>query len=160
MFSKSAVLLLLCLQAFGLMPSGIGGFAMGEEGLAANCTTRLMSAKMGQRHVSDIPFWISVLILPTTLSDCNISLLGRSGLPCVFPRKVIMSDNYQSSNHSEQIVVLGASGTGKSSLANSFLGWRRPRRSLPFPVLYCLESESFTQLQSGWPRCLYRKWKF
>ena len=53
-----------------------------------------------------------------------------------------MSDNYQSSNHSEQIVVLGASGTGKSSLANSFLGWRRPRRSLPFPVFF-LESESF-----------------
>ena len=49
MFSKSAVLLLLCLQAFGLMP-GIGGLVMGEEGLAANCTTRLMSAKMGQRH--------------------------------------------------------------------------------------------------------------
>ena len=47
-----------------------------------------------------------------------------------------MSDNYQSSNHSEQIVVLGASGTGKSSLANSFLGWRRPRRSLPFPVFF------------------------
>ena len=54
-----------------------------------------------------------------------------------------MSDNYQSSYHSEQIVVLGASGTGKSSLANSFLGWRRPRRSLPFPVLFCLENESF-----------------
>ena len=143
MFSKSAVHLLLCMQAFDLMP-GIGGLVAGEEGLAANCTTRLMSAKMDQRYVSDIPFLISVLILPPTLSDCNISLLGRSGLPCVFPRKVIMSDNYQSSNHSEQIVVLGASGTGKSSLANSFLGWRRPRRSLPFPVLFfCLESESF-----------------
>ena len=47
-----------------------------------------------------------------------------------------MSDNYPSSNHSEQIVVLGASGSGKSSLANSFLGWRRPRRSLPFPVFF------------------------
>ena len=32
-------------------------------------------------------------------------------------------------------MVLGASGTGKSSLANSFLGWRRPARSLPFPVI-------------------------
>ena len=97
-FSKSAVLLLLCLQAFGLMP-GIGGLVMEEEGLAANCTTRLMAAKMDQRHVSDIPFWISVLILPPTLSDCNISLLGRSDLPCVFPRKVIMSNYYQSSYH-------------------------------------------------------------
>ena len=94
----SAVLLLLCLQAFGLMP-GIGGLVMEEEGLAANCTTRLMAAKMDQRHVSDIPFWISVLILPPTLSDCNISLLGRSDLPCVFPRKVIMSNYYQSSYH-------------------------------------------------------------
>ena len=48
MFSKSAVLLLLCLQAFGLMP-GIGGLVMGEEGLAANCTTRLMSAQNGSK---------------------------------------------------------------------------------------------------------------
>jgi len=63
-----------------------------DEGRVANCTTRLMSAKMGH---------------------------SLAGLPCVFPRK---------------IVVLGASGTGKSSLANSFLGWRRPQRSLPFPV--------------------------
>ena len=47
MFSKSAVLLLLCLQAFDLM-SGIGGLVMGDEGLAANCNTQLVSAKMGQ----------------------------------------------------------------------------------------------------------------
>ena len=67
MFSKSAVLLLLCLQAFGLMP-GIGGLVMEEEGLAANCTTRLMAAKMGQRHTHSSfilcpnfvtnPFWL------------------------------------------------------------------------------------------------------
>ena len=49
MFSKSAVFLFLCMQAFGLMP-GIGGLVMEEEGLAANCTTRLMAAKMGQMH--------------------------------------------------------------------------------------------------------------
>ena len=48
---------LLCLQAFGLMP-GIGGLVTGEEGLAANCTTRLMSAEMGQRHGSDIPLFL------------------------------------------------------------------------------------------------------
>ena len=70
MFSKSAVLLLLCLQAFGLMP-GIGGLVMGEEGLAANCTTRLMSAEMGQRHklpslnlflnFATNPFWFHCL---------------------------------------------------------------------------------------------------
>ena len=72
MFSKSAVLLLLCLQAFGLM-SGIGGLVMVEEGLAANCNTQLVSAKMGQIHGHS--FLNICLNVATNLSDCNISLL-------------------------------------------------------------------------------------
>jgi len=100
MFSRIAALLLCViggLEGDGRGGRGGGGERVGgvvDEGIRANCTTRLMSANMGHRQ-------------------------GSSGLPCVFPRK---------------IVVLGASGTGKSSSANSFLGWRRPKRSLPFPV--------------------------
>merc|ERR1712192_164664 len=89
-----ATLLLCLIVGLAEARGGGGGVLEADEGIRANCTTQLMSAQMGHR-------------------------LGLSGLPCVFPRK---------------LVVLGASGTGKSPLANSFLGWRRPKRALPFPV--------------------------
>ena len=56
---------------------------------------------------------------------------GEEGLDCVFRRK---------------IVVLGGQGAGKSSLANSFLGWRlsQPDNPGPFSVGHGLEVNTGT----------------
>ena len=87
---------------------GGGGVVEEDEGRVANCTTRLMSAKMGHRQgylslYLILNLWSFFGSIKTELSKVTYKIttifskvdykelypLGLAGLPCVFPRKVI-----------------------------------------------------------------------